>query len=482
MVAQVDRVTGQVAQLFWWSISPEHRRRSASNSLGFRGDELWVSSPLAGGVLRIDTLTGATSLIALDEAPGTLTAVGDTIWVVGSHPDDDDEPERLDFVPTRPVVWAEGTDASARGEVFDDFSFHLPPRPAWRIDGSVATRVDLGGDVSQLTPLHGDEFLAVLRRSDDPVVMTPEREGGISFGYPGAVVRGDGRTEPRVLVELPDTSGSLIADGNSWWLVGFGFEAPAAHPAQSGLFGPSDPVALFELDIETGGLDPSSCTLEVEAILGGIGVVFEREHASRFGGKTTRCDALCFELDQPGAAWRVEMATDVDRFSTSMATDDGRLWLVGQEADAIMWLDPAAGTAGALTIDADLAANKPTPVRPEAVDLESFERSQLEGLRDVFLADESRGSEDEPSFINGITFESVELRDQFPDTHVVACFRADNRPGILFARRWNLYDELGNTQDHEYAEIHLAESIEAAGWGLPPVEECRPDSEGIVWF
>ena len=64
----------------------------------------------------------------------------------------------------------------------------------------------------------------------------------------------------------------------------------------------------------------------------------------------------------------------------------------------------------------------------------------------------------------------------------MAWFRARDRPGTLFARRWDLYDELGNPTDLEDADISLMEDIEAAGWGLPPLDHCLADAEGIVWF
>jgi hypothetical protein len=84
-------------------------------------------------------------------------------------------------------------------------------------------------------------------------------------------------------------------------------------------------------------------------------------------------------------------------------------------------------------------------------------------------------------FIRGITFESVELDGEFPYTAVVARFRANDRAGILFGRRWTLYDDLGNVEPLEYADIHLMEDIEAAGHGLPPMSQCAPDDTGVVW-
>ncbi len=60
-------------------------------------------------------------------------------------------------------------------------------------------------------------------------------------------------------------------------------------------------------------------------------------------------------------------------------------------------------------------------------------------------------------------------------------FRAADRPGIQFGRRWALYDELGNPLDPGYAAIYLMEDVQS-GDGLPAAARCRPDSSGVVWF
>jgi hypothetical protein len=84
------------------------------------------------------------------------------------------------------------------------------------------------------------------------------------------------------------------------------------------------------------------------------------------------------------------------------------------------------------------------------------------------------------AFIRGVEFDSVEIVGSFPHTEVVALFHAADRAGIQFGRRWPLYDDLGNPQPLEYAGIHLMEDIEAAGYGLPGLEACVPDDDGLV--
>jgi hypothetical protein len=116
------------------------------------------------------------------------------------------------------------------------------------------------------------------------------------------------------------------------------------------------------------------------------------------------------------------------------------------------------------------------------VDLEQFEQSQFAALRASFTSEwhDEEGNVVASPFIDNLRIESVERRGQFPDTHAVVRYRATYRPGIAFARRLNLYDELGNTQDLENAEMYLYEDIDSGG--APPVEECEPDGDGIVWF
>jgi hypothetical protein len=53
---------------------------------------------------------------------------------------------------------------------------------------------------------------------------------------------------------------------------------------------------------------------------------------------------------------------------------------------------------------------------------------------------------------------------------------------VQFGRRWALYDDLGDPEDLEYADIELMEDVEAAGYGLPAPHNCVADDAGVVWF
>ena len=108
--------------------------------------------------------------------------------------------------------------------------------------------------------------------------------------------------------------------------------------------------------------------------------------------------------------------------------------------------------------------------------------SQLDGLRGAFFGGWRSESGEQHAFIEGVEFDSVNIIGAFPRTEVLALFQAADRPGIQFGRRWSLYDDLGNPQPLQYAEIHLMEEIEAAGYGLPRLEACYPADDGVVWF
>lgn len=69
-----------------------------------------------------------------------------------------------------------------------------------------------------------------------------------------------------------------------------------------------------------------------------------------------------------------------------------------------------------------------------------------------------------------------------PGHHIVALFQAEDGPGVLFGRRWDLYVELGNPVDHEYADIGLMEDVQSACGGLPAPDSCVPDANEVVWF
>ncbi len=164
------------------------------------------------------------------------------------------------------------------------------------------------------------------------------------------------------------------------------------------------------------------------------------------------------------------------------AAGGGQVWL-GNPGDGTL-VAAAPGDAGLreLRISLDCRPWMPSPQLPAGFDSDQFEQAQLDRLRGAFLEGWLTSEGGTRPFIGGVTFGVIELRGEFPDRAVVALFRAGDRPGIQFGRRWRLYDELGNPVDHQYADIHLMEDIESSGGGLPPAGDCVPDAGGVVWF
>jgi hypothetical protein len=135
-----------------------------------------------------------------------------------------------------------------------------------------------------------------------------------------------------------------------------------------------------------------------------------------------------------------------------------------------------------MALDIDTEPFVPPPV-PPGLDLDRYEAEQRDSLREVVVGGWVAEDGSRRPYIDGVTFESFELRGSFPDTVIVALFRSENRPGIRFGRRWRLYDELGNLEGEslEYADVGLMEDVES-GDGLPMTDACTADAEGIVWF
>ena len=156
------------------------------------------------------------------------------------------------------------------------------------------------------------------------------------------------------------------------------------------------------------------------------------------------------------------------------------VWIGGD--DGLIRISVGDFRVESVEVQIDLKPYLPSAQPPEDVDLSLYESRSFERLRSGLVGGWQGDDGTTHPLIDGITFESVDLMGTFPETHVIASFKSEDRPGITFARKWLLYDELGNPVDHEYAEIYLMEDVEAMGYGLPPMSECVPGPDGLVWF
>jgi hypothetical protein len=160
----------------------------------------------------------------------------------------------------------------------------------------------------------------------------------------------------------------------------------------------------------------------------------------------------------------------------------GEVWLADPGGSILVAAAPGRSGVRQLRISLDCRPWMPRPQLPAGLDAQQFEHEQLDRLRGAFLGGWHTSEDESTPFIEGVTFDAIDLRGEFPDAVIVALFHAADRPGVQFGRRWRLYDELGNPVDHEYADIHLMEDVESAGGGLPPTDRCVTDETGVTWF
>ena len=382
-----------------------------------------------------------------------------------------------------------------------------PPTPIWRISAGAARRI--AADLDQpILAAAGNRLAGVARLPTDPVIKHIHGDGShVSYRYPGSAVVIDAAGTLRVAGSLPGSSGMVCEAAGRVWLLGFdqetdGDPAPGARQLlldEGRLGAPLDlrlqrPVAVvgrFVVDIGqphgAGNSGPGRGRPSVPVV----------QFAPIDGGEHRVTEAPGLGQD-PGPEARVR---------------DGEVWLGQPGASALTVAAPGRARARQLALALDIRPWMPSPQVPADLDPVRFEQAQLDLFRRWFLGgppdplgddpaglagpagrpDNSAGqgqrAEAEPlleeaePFIDGVSVDSVELRGAaFPDREVVAMFQASDRPGIRFARRWRLYDELGNPCDNEYADINLQEDILAGSGGLPPLDRCVPDADGIVWF
>jgi hypothetical protein len=500
IAAEIDAATGETVRVFSWPLSGAHRGRPAALDILARDDSVLIASPAAGGIVEIDRRSGQVTIIPLDADAGTLLATRDAIWAV-SRPDWDEPPPGRPG-GKRPVVWEEPTDEEMarhqdmmqylrfpgteplddeegrRTTVADwrdaegDFEVLMPPTPIWRVSAGTVRRVEL--DLEQPTlAAAGDKLAGVCRLPSDPIIKHLSPAGSVSWRYPGTVVVIDDTGTLDVLGRVPGSGGAVCADEGTVWLLGFEEEAddepaPEVHEVQvaEGRVGevpglrPHRPVAVVSRFVVDLAEPDNADDAEADPAHGSAVIRF-----------------LPSDGGEPWTAGTAELGRDVLAQSRG-----GEIWLADPRGSTLVVAAPGRPGVRELRIGLDCRPWMPRPQLPPGLDSEQYEHDQLDSLRGAFLGGWHTSEGGTAPFIEGVTFDSIDLQGEFPDRVVVALFHAADRPGIQFGRRWRLYDELGNPVDHEYAHIHLMEDVKSAGSGLPPADSCVTDEAGVAWF
>jgi hypothetical protein len=388
--------------------------------------------------------------------------VADPDWDLPPGGEDDDAIHLSQRAsPPRPVVW-EGPieDESDDEEVARTDS--TVPRPVWQLHGSIAVPVHLGGDVHALVAVDGVVF-GVIRRPSDPLIKRRAPGGRVSYHYPGVVIRWEPAAGVRTIADVDDCSGQIVVDDRRVWLIGFSRGQEQVRELDTSGLGFEAPIPL-QIGAPVGLSD-------------GMLLELEEGRATRRGGPVVGCRLL----RRPTSRGRALPAVDLPAVDPLAQTSDGDTWFLVSNRPELVCVN-TAGVVRHVAIELDCRPYAPEATVPDGVDLPGFETDEIEGLRAALLGGALDQHGRRHPFVSGIEFTTVELRGTFPATHAVALFWAETHPGLLFGRRWNLYDDLGNPQPLDYADIGLMEDLEAAGYGLPPPEACTADHDGIVWF
>jgi len=508
VAVEADAVSGSVTRVFSWPLSPRHRGRVAALSILSLGGSILVASPAAGGIVEIDRRSGGVRVISLEADVGALISCGEAVWAVAS-PDwyeEADEPRQEGRQDRkRPVVWEEPDEAeiarfgeltrhlrlggvspdeqgwgrrTAAGwrQADGDYEELLPPTPLWRVHAGAATRI--GADLEHpILAAAGDRVVGVGRLPSDPIIKHITPYGSVSWRYPGTVVVIDDAGTLEAIGPVPGSGGVVCADHGRVWLLGFdqetdGDPAPQAREVLPGEGRVAAPLAV-RLHRPVAVLDGFVVDIRWPESPGGPA-------GRRAGARGDRCGVVVrfvpVDGGDPLEAGPADLTPDV-----TVRTGGGEVWFGNPAASMLTVAAPGTGVRE-LRIGIDCRPWMPQPQLPAGFDADRFEQSQLDQLRGSFLDGWHAEDGDVKPFIEGVSFDTVVLRGDFPDRQIVALFRAHDRPGIQFGRRWRLYDELGNPVEHEYADIGLMEDIESAGGGLPAPGSCVPDADGVVWF
>jgi hypothetical protein len=463
VAAEIDAVSGAVRATYTWPVSPYHRGRPVAADLVVLADSIMIASPAAGGIVQISRATAETTVIPLDADVAFLTGTADGLWAIASRDweiAEDDEPAAPDD-RRHPVIWR--GDPSGWDKDEDDGATWVFPVPVWHISDGSATPLAFEAESLNLAAL-GDGLVGLVRLPSDPLVKQASHGGrSVGYGYPGTAITVSAQGVVDVICPVPSTRGVVAVDGGRVWLLGLADELE-----DEDRLGGEERTAQELLPAEGRVAGPAPARFQRPAtVLDGFIVDTGPGRAVRFapvdGGAPHDCQS-----------------PPVQRHAQVVAAA-GEVWIGNPGESVLLAAAPGRDVARRLDIGLDCRPWMTEPVPPPGFDPDQFDQDTLAALAGALLGgwgDETGSSQ---PLIEGVTIGPVELHGIFPDSKVVAMFRAANRPGIQFARRWVLYDELGNPVDPGYAAIYLMEDVKS-GYGLPAPADCQPDSAGVVWF
>ncbi len=424
VVVRADRRSGEITGVVSWPVKDDLRDLPSIGDIAIGSDAVWLAAPNAAGLVRLaPNLDSDVQVVPMTAPIGMITAHGATCWARehshGGEPDG----------PLGPAVW--------------------------RVTSDGAAKVELGGYVWRIEATE-EGLLALMQRPARAHDEQPHAGAGTAWLYPGVLVRiRDGDVEE--ILPLEDLGGaSLHVARDRAWVQGGGHR---------------DPAWLAEVDLERSALGPPA------PLPSPLGLAID----GRFAWAHTNDRRHLASWDRQEVFVRVPLESNVGlesyrvvvRGDVAAFVADGEVVWASREADAHGERPPVRIDAETLEVvewpvDVDVTALLPEPRPPDGLDPAAHAEEQREQLA--------------RSRIEDLTFDDVLLRGEFPHTELVVLFRSRRHRGVLFGRRWAVFDDFGLPQCLSYVSLELEEDVVAAGHGLPPVERCVPDDQGIVWF
>lgn len=398
------------------------------------GDECWVASPHAGGVIRLSR--GGKSVYRLPAPVRTLAAGDRGCWAL------------LDLGP---------------------LSTSPGSPPLWHLDGTDAQSFDPGIGMFSLAAAGGAVFALAQIPGDADRRLAAVRVGG------------QGQIDVIAEYEIDRLWQVSLYGGRAGpWVEAdsAGTQWPGEHwvePLENsgGRWRPGHRVAL-PLDARPISLD-------------GNDAVWARVWA----------DDSARDFDHPHATLRQPLDGSADSRITlpgqtgPITSASGHAWLVsthqlpvqtGEPRRSLFRLSyrPDSGIEVArVPVWPDLSAQIPRPRPPQGVDPTVWAESKRAGLQ-AELAQEwtDAATGQTRPFIEGATIESVSLERPYPQTELVITFRLRNRPGQRFGRKIRCFDALGSPNWTGDAALSLMEDV--ASGALPPLSRAFPSADGVI--